>query len=162
MSETAGEQAGLQPIMLLRPITRQASYQPRAAFISRKGYTVMQVKIYVPHTVEVPSEYLAALAQRAQAALEEPGRDVSATRGQLVRQAVRDGLLRELDHLLAEDGTVDVICDPGSETPLKIENRTVRLAELGETLQNRRNWSLSKADDAEELRAVILPRRKAA
>ncbi len=124
----------------------------------------MQVKIYVPRTIEVPSEYLAALAQRAQTALGDSARDVSATRGHIVRQAVRDGLLRELDHLLGEDGTVDVFCDPSAEIPLEIENRTVRLSELVEALQSKRSWGVSKgeSDEAEEFRSKVLPRRKAA
>jgi hypothetical protein len=81
-----------------------------------------------------------------------------------VRQAVRDGLLRELDHLLSDDGTVDVFCDPSSEIPLEIENRTVRLSELVEALQSKRSWGVSKpeADDADEFRAKVLPRRKVA
>lgn len=124
----------------------------------------MQVKIYVPRTIEVPSEYLAALAQRAQTALGESASDVSATRGHIVRQAVRDGLLRELDHLLAEDGTVDVFCDPSSEIPLEIENRTVRLKELVEALQSKQSWGVSKAysNDPDDVRTKVLPRRKAA
>lgn len=124
----------------------------------------MQVKIYVPRTIEVPSEYLSALAQRAQVALGDEASGISATRGHIVRQAVRDGLLRELDDLLAEDGTVDVFCDPGTEIPLEIENRTVKLSELVDALQSKRSWAGAKpdAEDAEHLRAKVLPRRKAA
>lgn len=124
----------------------------------------MQVKIYVPRTIEVPSEYLPALAQRAHASLGESAGEISATRGHIVRQAVRDGLLRELDDLLAEDGSVDVFCDPSAEIPLEIENRTVKLSELVEALQAKRSWSAGRAevDDAEHLRTKIMPRRKAA
>ena len=59
----------------------------------------MQVKIYVPQTVEIPSEFLIPLAQRAQKSLAEDDKNTPATRGHLVRQAIRDGLLRELDNL---------------------------------------------------------------
>jgi len=128
------------------------NYQRR---LSQGGDTVMQVKIYVPRTVEVPSEYLPALAQRAHAALGDAADGISATRGHIVRQAVRDGLLRELD---------DVFCDPSAEIPLEIENRTVKLSELVEALQSKRSWGASRADadDSEHLRAKVLPRRKAA
>lgn len=123
----------------------------------------MQVKIYVPRTVEVPSEYLPALAQRAHASLGESAADISATRGHIVRQAVRDGLLRDLDELMADDGSVDVFCDPSAEIPLEIENRTVKLSELVEALQTKRSWTArSEADDAEHLRAKVMPRRKVA
>jgi hypothetical protein len=136
-------------------------YQRR---LSQGGDTVMQVKIYVPRTVEVPSEYLPALAQRAHAALGDAADGISATRGHIVRQAVRDGLLRELDELMTEDGSVDVFCDPSAEIPLGIENRTVKLSELVEALQSKRSWGASRADadDSEHLRAKVLPRRKAA
>ena len=96
----------------------------------------MQVKIYVPKVVEIPSEYLAALAQRAHLALEGQG-EVHATRGHLVRQAVNDGLLRELDSLVNDDGSIDTFCDPQGEIPLEIDNHTVTLAELLETLQSK-------------------------
>ena len=124
----------------------------------------MQVKIYVPRTIEIPSEYLPALAQRAQTSLGESAGEISATRGHIVRQAVRDGLLRELDELLAEDGSVDVFCDPSAEIPLEIENRTVKLSELVEALQTKRSWGVNRAEveEADHLRAKVLPRRKAA
>jgi hypothetical protein len=105
----------------------------------------MQVKVYVPKMIEVPSEYLPALAKRAADSLGDRAADVSATRGHLVRQAVQDGLLREFDHLVGDDGTVDLVCDPGMEIPLELENKTLSLTELLEALQYKRNWSDVKA-----------------
>ncbi|MDZ7619514.1 MAG: hypothetical protein U1E05_21145, partial [Patescibacteria group bacterium] len=70
----------------------------------------MQVKVYVPRIIEVPSEYLPALAKRAADSLGDRASEVSATRGHLVRQAIQDGLLREFDDLVSEDGTVDMVC----------------------------------------------------
>jgi hypothetical protein len=106
----------------------------------------MQVKVYVPKIIEVPSEYLPALAKRAADSLGDRATEVSATRGHLVRQAVQDGLLREFDPLVNEDGTVDLVCDPGMEIPLELENKTLSLAELLEALQYRRTWSEVKSD----------------
>ncbi len=105
----------------------------------------MQVKVYVPKVIEVPSEYLPALAKRAADSLGDRAHDVSATRGHLVRQAVQDGLLREFDFLVGEDGTVDLVCDPGMEIPLELENKTLSLAELLEALQYKRSWADVKA-----------------
>ncbi len=101
----------------------------------------MQVKVYCPKFVEIPSEYLPALAKRAADSLGERASEVPATRGHLVRQAIQDGLLRELDSLVGEDGTVDLVCDPGMEIPLELENRTLTLTELLEALQYKRNWN---------------------
>ena len=101
----------------------------------------MQVKVYVPKVIEIPSEYLPALAKRAADSLGDRATEMSATRGHLVRQAVQDGLLRELDELIGEDGTVDLVCDPGLEIPLELENRTLTLAELIEALQYKRSWA---------------------
>jgi hypothetical protein len=95
----------------------------------------MQVKVYIPRLIEIPSEYLPALAKRAADAMGEQAAEVPATRGHLVRQAIKDGLVRELDPLAAEDGTIDMVCDPAMETPLELDNRTLTLAELVETLQ---------------------------
>jgi hypothetical protein len=108
----------------------------------------MQVKVYVPRLIEIPSEYLPALAKRAADSLGDRAGEVSATRGHLVRQAIQDGLLRELDDLVGEDGSVDVVCDPGMEIPLELENRTLTLTELLEALQYKRAWS--EADAASE------------
>ncbi len=105
----------------------------------------MQVKVYCPKMIEVPSEYLPALAKRAADCLGDRAGETSATRGHLVRQAVQDGLLREFDDLVAEDGTVDLVCDPGMEIPLELENKTLTLAELLEALQYKRAWSDVKA-----------------
>jgi hypothetical protein len=102
---------------------------------------VMQVKVYIPRPIEIPSEYLPALAKRAADSLGDQAGEVSATRGHLVRQAVQDGLIRELDGLIGEDGTVDLVCDPGSEIPLEVENKSLTLAELLEALQYKRTWA---------------------
>ena len=99
----------------------------------------MQIKVYVPKTIEIPSEYLPALAKRAADCLGERSHEVSATRGHLVRQAVQDGLLREFDPLLGEDGTVDLVCDPSMEIPLELGTQTLSLAELLDALQSKRN-----------------------
>jgi hypothetical protein len=101
----------------------------------------MQVKVYVPQIIEIPSEYLPALAKRAADSLGERASEISATRGHLVRQAVQDGLLRQLDSLVGEDGTVDLVCDPGTEIPLELENRTLTLTELLDALQYKRAWT---------------------
>jgi len=108
----------------------------------------MQVKVYVPKVIEIPSEYLPALAKRAADSLGDRASEVSATRGHLVRQAVQDGLLREFDSLVNDDGTVDLVCDPGMEIPLELENKTLSLAELLEALQYKRTWSDVKAASA--------------
>ena len=101
----------------------------------------MQVKVYVPKLIEIPSEYLPALAKRAAESLGDQASEVSATRGHLVRQAVQDGLLRDFDNLIGEDGTVDLICDPGMEIPLELENKALSLTELLEALQFKRPWA---------------------
>ena len=100
----------------------------------------MQVKIYTPHVVEIASEYIPALAKRAADSLGERANVIPATRGHLVRQAVKDGLVREFDHLIADDGTVDMVCDPGAEIPLELDSQTLTLYELLEALQSRQNW----------------------
>jgi hypothetical protein len=101
---------------------------------------MMQVKVYTPHVVEIPGEYIPALAKRAADSLGDRANEIPATRGHLVRQAVKDGLIREFDHLIAEDGTVDMVCDPGAEIPLELEGQTLTLRELLETLQYQQNW----------------------
>ena len=100
----------------------------------------MQVKVYTPHVVEIASEYIPALAKRAADSLGARADAIPATRGHLVRQAVKDGLIREFDHLIVEDGTVDMVCDPGAEIPLELDGRTLTLRELLEALQCRQNW----------------------
>ena len=126
----------------------------------------MQIQVYVPQTVEIPNEYLLALAQRAHNCLGGAGGDVPATRGHLVRQAVRDGLLRELFHLLKDDGSIEVFCDPGSEIPLRIENRTVKLSELVDALQNKRSITTEANEgewvDQARVKVMAMPRRNAA
>ena len=101
----------------------------------------MQIKVYVPKLVEIPSEYLPALAKRAADSLGDRSPEVSASRGHLVRQAVQDGLLREFDDLVGEDGMVDLVCDPGTEIPLEIDNRSLSIAELLDALQHKQSWS---------------------
>ena len=105
----------------------------------------MQIKVYVPKLIEIPSEYLPALAKRAADSLGDRSSEVSATRGHLVRQAVQDGLLRDFDQLIGEDGTVDLVCDPGTEIPLEFDNQTLSIAELLDTLQNKQDWSEMQA-----------------
>jgi hypothetical protein len=105
----------------------------------------MQVKVYFPKMVEIPSEYLPALAKRAADAMGDRAGETSATRGHLVRQAVQDGLLREFDDLMAEDGTVDLVCDPGMEIPLELEDKTLSLAGLVDALQGKRDWPDDKS-----------------
>ena len=101
----------------------------------------MEVKVYVPRTVDIPDAYIPALAKRAADCMGARAGEVSATRGHLVRQAVQDGLVRELDGLLGEDGSVDLVCDPGAEIPLELDNRSLSLLELLEALQYKRAWS---------------------
>ncbi len=101
----------------------------------------MQVKVYVPKVIEVPTDYLPALAKRAAESLGDRASEVSATRGHLVRQAIQDGLLREFDDLVGDDGTVDLVCDPGMEMPLELENKTLMLTDLLEALQYKRSFS---------------------
>lgn len=101
----------------------------------------MQVKVYCPKMVEIPTEYLPALAKRAAESLGERAAEVTATRGHLVRQAVQDGLLRELDELICEDGTVDLVCDPATEIPLELDSRALTLAALLEVLHRKRPWT---------------------
>jgi hypothetical protein len=126
----------------------------------------MHIKIYVPKTVEIPSEYMSPLAQRAHDSLGETARATPATRGQLVRQAIRDGLLRELDELIGADGGVDVFCDPYSEIPLEIDNHTLTLSELLAALNNKRTLGEHRSDEADMsdvvARSNIIPKRKAA
>ena len=102
------------------------------AFIHQEKF--MQVKVYTPHVVEIAGEYIPALAKRAADSLGVRAEEIPATRGHLVRQAVKDGLIREFDHLIAEDGTVDLVCDPGAEIPLKLDGQTLTLRELFEAM----------------------------
>lgn len=106
----------------------------------------MEVKVYCPRMIEIPSEYLPALAKRAADAMGDLAGETPATRGHLVRQAIKDGLVRQLDSLAAEDGTIDMVCDPAMEIPLELDNKTLTLTELVEALQFQR--------PADELRAI--------
>jgi len=100
----------------------------------------MQVKVYCPRMIEIPSEYLPALAKRAAESLGDRASEVTATRGHLVRQAVQDGLLRELDEFVCADGTVDLVCDPAMEVPLELDNRTLSLVQMLEVLHRKPTW----------------------
>jgi hypothetical protein len=126
----------------------------------------MHIKIYVPKTVEIPSEYLSPLAQRASDSMGESARATPATRGHLVRQAVRDGLLRELDALMGADGAVDVFCDPHSEIPLEIDSHTFSLVDLRAALGSKRQQVEQRPADGEMadlvVRPSLAPKRKAA
>ncbi len=122
----------------------------------------MQVKVYLPQTVEIPSEFLPALVQRAFDQLPEAAKNTPATRGHLVRQAVLDGLLRKLDGLIGEDGEVDLFCDPFDEIPLEIDSRTLALNELLEVLHTKNPSWVMKGEDLEQFRTDIVPRRRVA
>lgn len=108
----------------------------------------MQVKVYCPKIVEIPSEYLPALAKRAADSLGDRAGEVAATRGHLVRQAVQDGLLRQFDDLVGDDGAVDLVCDPGMEIPLELDNKTLTLTELLDALQYKRTWGDARSPEA--------------
>ena len=123
----------------------------------------MQVKVYLPQTVEIPSEYLPALAQRASLAIGTEAKDLSATRGHLVRQAVCDGLLRDLDSLIRADGSIDLFCDPSGEIPLEIDDRTMSLSELLQAFQGKQeNGGLRNADQLGVFRTESTKQRRAA
>jgi hypothetical protein len=126
----------------------------------------MEIKMYVPKTAEIPSEYLAPLAQRARDALGDTANTTPATRGHLVRQAIRDGLLRGMDHLIGEDGSVDIVCDPHHEIPLEVENRPLTLSELLSAMANKRGLAGSNPVGVQpteaDTPANIIPIRKAA
>ena len=106
----------------------------------------MQIKMYVPATAEIPSEYLAPLAQRARDSLGDAANTTPATRGHLIRQAVRDGLLRGMDNLIGDDGSVDVVCDPHHEIPLEVENVPLTLGELLNAMSNKRSLHTAAAE----------------
>jgi hypothetical protein len=79
------------------------------------------------------------LAQRARDTLGDSASTTPATRGHLVRQAIRDGLLRHMDNLIGENGAVDIVCDPHDEIPLELDDRVVTLNELLATMVNKRS-----------------------
>ncbi len=114
--------------------------QPKRLSVHFFWRQMMQVKVYIPQGIEIPNEYLQALTQRVADRLGDRAGEVLATRGHLVRQAVQDGLLREFDELVGKDGTVDLVCDPGTEAPLELENKTLSLPELLEALQCKGSW----------------------
>ncbi|MDR3233144.1 MAG: hypothetical protein LBT46_05705 [Planctomycetaceae bacterium] len=108
----------------------------------------MQVKVYTPKLIEIPNDYLPVLAKRAADSLGIRSKEIAATRGHLVRQAVQDGLLREFDDLISPDGTVDLVCDPGMEIPLEYEGHTLTLSELLEALKSRQGWGEMQTREA--------------
>jgi hypothetical protein len=126
----------------------------------------MEIKMYVPKIAEIPSEYLAPLAQRARDSLGDAASTTPATRGHLVRQAIRDGLLRGMDNLIREDGSVDIVCDPHHEMPLEVENRPLTLTELLSAMLNKRNPSASAPVDFQQTETDtppnVIPIRKVA
>ena len=127
----------------------------------------MQIKMYVPTTAEIPCEYLAPLAQRARDSLGEAATTTHATRGHLIRQAVRDGLLRGMDRLIAEDGTVDIICDPHHEIPLEVENIPLTMEDLLHAMSSKRGLATSSVStdfhkDVLSAPPKIVPGRRAA
>jgi hypothetical protein len=127
----------------------------------------MQLKVYVPRTIEIPTDYLPALAKRAMDALGDAGGDVQATRGHLVRQAVLDGLLRDLDELRVGETGVDLYCNPQGEAPLEIDNRSLTMPELIDALQPAKAAVSAKrsGDIADRLRGKderVVPARRAA
>ena len=89
---------------------------------------------------------------RAADSLGDRAGEVPASRGHLVRQAVQDGLLREFDNLIGEDGTVDLVCDPGMEIPLELDSKTLTLTELLEALQYKRSLPETVAHRGSSLR----------
>lgn len=117
----------------------------------------MEIKMYVPKIAEIPSEYLAPLAQRARDSLGDAANTTPATRGHLVRQAIRDGLLRGMDDLIREDGSVDIVCDPHHEMPLEVENRPLSLTELLSAMVNKRHVSAAAPVDFQQMEADIQP-----
>jgi len=126
----------------------------------------MEIKMYVPKVAEIPSEYLAPLAQRARDSLGDAASTTPATRGHLVRQAIKDGLLRGMDNLIRDDGSVDIVCDPHHEMPLEVENRPLTLTELLSAMANKRSLSASAPVDFQQTEsegdAKVIPMRKAA
>ena len=102
----------------------------------------MQVKVYVPKLIGISQRVSPRLGQAGRRKLGRPGRrGLGHPRPPRLSQAVQDGLLRDFDHLIGEDGTVDLICDPGMEIPLELENKALSLTELLEALQFKRPWS---------------------
>ena len=99
----------------------------------------MEIKMYVPKTADIPNEYSAPLAQCARDGLGDGANTTPATRGHLVRQAIRDGLLRGMDNLIGEDGSVDIVCDPHHEIPLEVQNRPLTLNELLSAMASKRS-----------------------
>lgn len=123
----------------------------------------MQIKVFVPREIEIPNEYVVPLVQRAMESLGDAGKTTLATRGHLVRQAVMDGLLRDLDHLIRPEGNIELYCDPQGEIALEIDNHAVTLSELLVALQNKTSLASPKRNDFEAIAGEkVVPRRRAA
>ena len=121
--------------------------------------------MYVPTTAEIPCEYLAPLAQRARDSLGEAANTTHATRGHIIRQAVRDGLLRGMDKLIADDGSVDIICDPAHEIPLEVESVPLTMDDLLHAMSTKRSPHTNKAEFHKDVLSnppKIIPIRRAA
>lgn len=122
----------------------------------------MEFKVYVPQTVTIHDEYVAALAQRAMKHFGESGDLQSATRGHLIRQAVRDGLIRQFDEMIQEDGSVDLFCDPSAESPLELTSGVATLGQLFEALQLEQQSAAAEEDHIIKLSRETDQQRQAA
>ena len=76
-----------------------------------------------------------------------------------MRQAVSDGLLRDFDSTVDENGKVDLFCDPSGELPLEIDDHTFNLSELLDALQGQK---LNASDKREGFAPAAAAQRKAA
>lgn len=94
----------------------------------------MELKVYIPITLELTDDYLTPLIRRVEESLGPEAEKIPASRGQIVRQAVLDGLVRDLDHLIAADGSVDLVCDPAGEFPLESDRQPLTVRQLAERL----------------------------
>lgn len=94
----------------------------------------MELKVYIPIHVDLADDYLRPLIRRVVESLGPDAEKTPATRGQIVRQAVLDGLFRDLDHLVTDDGSVDLLCDPMGEFPLESNRQPMTVRDLAEQL----------------------------
>jgi len=90
----------------------------------------VELKVYIPVTVDLADDYIPPLIRRLADSVGKDGETLPASRGQIVRQAVLDGLLHGLDRLIGKDGSVDLLCDPSGESPIIQEGKTVTVGEL--------------------------------
>ena len=126
----------------------------------------MEIKMYVPKIAEIPSEYLAPLAQRAATAWATPRAPRRQRAVTWCARPSKTACLRGMDNLIREDGSVDIVCDPHHEMPLEVENRPLSLTELLSAMANKRNLSSSAPVDFQQteadIAAKVIPIRKAA